>query len=80
MIYIWDKDDGKDGRLIGDGDTLTDAIRDAGGRCETCEHWDQKTHVCKRLTYKFCQWPNVANTAPDFFCPHHSNLQDEESK
>ena len=72
MIYIWNKDDGKDGRLIGDGDTLTDAIRDAGIRCETCEHFN---YVNGRCDYNTTIWPKR-----DFFCPHHSNLQDEESK
>lgn len=57
------------------GDTLADAIRAAGIRCETCKHWreiDNDIGMCNGLAGDYIERGG--------FCCDHSNLQNEESK
>lgn len=58
-----------------EGDTLSDAIRNAGVRCETCEHY----HQYGNPEYDEVQCrEGVDGITPDFFCAHHSALAEDE--
>ena len=74
---IWKCTERADGNLWvgkGEGDTLADAIRAAGIRCETCKHWreiDNDIGMCNGLAGDYIERGG--------FCCDHSNLQNEES-
>lgn len=58
----------------GEGPTFSDAIRNAGIRCETCEHWHSGFKECEA-------WEEVVpgvelDTA--FFCARHSALAEDK--
>jgi len=77
------------------GNTLADAIRNSGIRCETCENWIRYSRPMPDEGSGHCQLPvtdggdyeysydlgmdvpqPVSN--PDFFCAHHSALNNED--
>ena len=60
-----------DSDQVSSGITLADAIRDAGIRCETCEHWEQSEKCTGPLHIRY---NGELTTEPGFFCAHHSAL------
>ena len=59
---------------VSEGDSLVDAIRNAGITCGTCEHWDKNTR-CDGSSYALCR-RNVYKHI-DFFCADHSKIADK---
>jgi len=62
----------------GEGDSLIDAIRNSGIRCETCEHFT-KTNEDSVASWGDCSNQKIGiMDAGYFFCAQHSKLQNEE--
>ena len=59
---------------IGKGQTLVDAIRNAGITCGTCEHWN-KVLGCLEGYTQIC-WGEECAVSEDHFCAHHSKLKE----
>ena len=76
---------------IGKADTLADAIRSAGIRCETCKHFGRNLgsyifgpnprHECDLLQPDSNpEHPAIMSVMPDWFCGDHSRFNDPQTK